>query len=137
MFKGVFILKNIFGIKSAKAVLTGAASAILLSVVMIFILAWILFSSSLSEKVSDAAVLAITIASAFFAGFLCARINKANGMILGLVSGLMYLVMIYVISCFLGMRADFSTVCVSTAVLSLICAAIGGILGVNIKRKQK
>ena len=130
-------MKNIFSLKSAKAVFIGACGGIAASVVMIFIFAWILFASPISEGAADAAVLAITAASAFFAGFLCAKINKSQGMLLGALSGAVYLLIIYIASCFFAARADFGAVCISTAVLAVISSALGGIIGVNIKKKSK
>lgn len=124
-------------VSAVKSVAAGVVLAFLLSILSLLIFAWVLYSSSVSETASSAVILVITLLSTFAGGFLCARMKKSRGLIFGALCGLVYFVILYIFSCFTGVRPDFDIPAVSTVIFGILTAALGGITAVNIKMKKR
>lgn len=69
-----------------------------------------------------------------FGGYIAARVNKSQGLILGLINGAIILVALLII----GFCMSSDTLTLNTllkTIVILIFSALGGIKGVNIKEK--
>lgn len=129
-------MKDTITYSGIKSVIIGLAFSMILSVVLIFIFAWILFSSSMPESASGAIIFAVSLVSAFAGGLVCARMTKNRGLIFGALIGFLYFAVLYVISCFLGMRPDFAPASVSMIIFGIGSGALGGVIGVNTVKKK-
>ena len=73
---------------------------------------------------------------ALAAGFAASKINGKNGFITGMMSGAVLYVLFLLISLIVSGGA-ISMVSFFRLIIMLVCSAIGGILGINLKRKKK
>lgn len=111
----------------------GAAVCALMLVLVSFIFVKI-------QSVSEIAIVPVAIfiasASAFIGGYISARIGKSMGIILGSITSLLMFVILLLIG--IGVSGDnFGIVSLLRMALMLICGAIGGILGVNKRKRRK
>ena len=104
--------------------------AVLLCVVTVVLLA----SSLLPYEYLSYIMLAVDAIGALFGGYIAARLNKSQGLILGLLNGFILFVGI-VISGFCVSGETITILTLLKAVVIIIFSAIGGIKGVNTKEK--
>ena len=72
---------------------------------------------------------------AYSAGYIASRRKRQNGLIIGIITG----VFVYFIVFFLGVMFAKTTITFNAftkLIMTLICAGIGGIIGVNSKAKR-
>lgn len=69
-------------------------------------------------------------------GFITARINKSNGLLMGALSGLIIFIVMLIIGFSTG-NADITYMLLLKALAIILPAAIGGVKGVNKKEKLK
>ena len=117
----------------------GIASALLMAfcitIPVMLILAAILTFTDFPEKYTTIAVVLATLAGLFAAGFRAGTGNEKNGMIRGGLTGLAYMVILYLISSILFKDFMLGQRAVIMIITGLLAGAIGGLLGGN--RKQK
>ena len=89
---------------------------------------------------SDTATVVMSVVSlalgSLISGFITAKINGSNGLLYGLLSGIVAFLLVLIVSLILNFGA-FSIFTVLKAIAMIISAVIGGILGVNLKRNKK
>lgn len=73
---------------------------------------------------------------AFAAGFSASKINGKNGMATGTLSGAVLFVLFLLVSLIISGGA-ISLISFFRLIIMLLTSAIGGILGINLKRKKK
>lgn len=119
-----------------KVVAFSCLMGIIITAAMLFIAALII--SSVDFPQSGIAPLAIgaSVAGCFAAGFLCGRITKGGGLLYGLVCGLVifFLCLLCEVS-FMG--GEMGILALYKLVVCVTSAMIGGVLGVNKRRKVR
>ncbi len=120
----VFALKNV-GI------------SFLSTIVLLFLGAVAATYLALPEPVIRGMVMAIVGICILWSGFYGARRLRQKGFLLGAVSGLLYMGILYLIGTLVLGEVAFRMTTVYSLVMGIGCGAIGGILGVNGKRKTK
>ena len=123
--------------KSAKALIIGSILNMLLIIITTTIISLLMvISGNLFESAADYIMLASFAIGGYFGGYTAARINKANGLLLGVLSG----IVVFIIMLILGFSmdtADITYMLLLKALAILLPSAIGGVKGVNKKEKLK
>lgn len=74
-------------------------------------------------------------AGAYSAGLICSKRKRKNGLLLGLGCGIMMFFVILIFGAIFA-KAAISLHFTSKLLMTLICGALGGIIGVNSRRKR-
>ncbi len=131
-------MKNRYYNKLKNTTATDFATSSLIGVLVVF-LVLILFSLVIQkftvpdEVITFMSAIAIS-AGAFFGGFVCAYKKRRNGFITGVFTG----VIIYALVLFFGALIASSAISFglfSKLLIVLVFSAVGGIIGVNVKKK--
>ena len=121
-----------------KSIITGAVSAVIIALILFACIAWIMSG----DNVPDMLITALTIAgeslSVFFGGFIAAVKNKVSGFYSGLFTGLLLFAILFIVSLIFRDTAAsvFSLKLLFKMIFILVLSIIGGVVGVNIKRKK-
>lgn len=106
-----------------------------ISFVLLFALAMLLTYSDIPESFIAGAVLAITVISNIFGGFLTARGADNKGWLHGSIGGLVYMIILYILRFSLtGMYNPINLV--GMLATGFFAGAFGGILGINISKSR-
>lgn len=118
-----------------KSLILGVVSSVAIIVVLLCIITVILLTASLLpyEYLSYIMLVADAV-GALVGGYVAARINKSQGLLLGLLNGFILFV-ILLISGFCVSSDTLTVITLLKAVVIVIFSAIGGIKGVNTKEK--
>jgi len=128
----VFACENVF-VSALKTVL----KAIFFTIVALLLLTACMFYGNMSDKTAAVCVKAATFVSMFSAGFMTARKRRKSGIISGFISGSIY-VLIMIIAAFLVLDTfSLNGETVIMYLISVLSSSIGGIFGVNFKKKNK
>lgn len=114
----------------------GLVVAVLVTVVVFFISAVLLSYTPLPEESIPVISSAVKFIGAFLAGFLPARRAGTRGIITGAVSGLLYILIIFITASVTSNEAVFGVKFITTALLCILSGAVGGISGVNLRPRQ-
>lgn len=116
--------------------LKGIIYAILFTVVVFLISAILLSYTSLPEDAIPVISTAVKLIGACISGFIPAKKSGNRGIITGAVSGLLYILIIWLIASITSSDAVFGVSFFTTAVLCVVSGALGGIFGVNLRPKE-
>ncbi len=118
-----------------KALILGVVSSVvMISVLMCITAVVLLISSQLPYEYLEYLMLIIDAVSVFVGGYIAARINKSQGLMLGLACGAIVLVSI-IIGGFISGPQTITLITLLKAVVIVIFSSLGGIKGVNAKEK--
>lgn len=123
--------------KAVKAVAVGTVVGFGICMLILLVITFMLVKI---QNFPEALVVPVAISTAcigaFFGGYFSARVKKNNGLAMGAVcSLLMFVVLLLIGSAFLG--DAFGIVSLLRMGVMLISGAIGGVLGVNKRRRRK
>ena len=112
-------------------ILKGTGLAVAITLVLLLIYSCLLTYTKLNESTMPAVVIVIT-AFSLLAGSFVSSINiKKNGLTNGALVGLIYLLVIYLLSSTISGNFGFTLTSVIMIIASILAGAIGGIIGVN------
>lgn len=118
----------------------GFASALLMAfcitIPAMLLLAAVLTFTDFPEKFTTAAVVLATLSGLFAAGFRAGTGNEKNGMVRGALTGLAYMVILYLISSILFKDFMISLRAAIMIITGLLAGAVGGLMGGNRKPKS-
>lgn len=119
-----------------KAILFGASIGAIVCAVFLFVFAF-LFVSIKSVPQFMVQIIAVFCAAigAFVSGYIAAKISRFNGLIYGTLSGFSLFLMLTLIA-FIISRDKFTYITLVRLLSMLLSGAIGGVLGVNKKRRK-
>ena len=117
------------------ALVLGVTSSVAMIVILMCVMSAILtFSALLPYEYLQYIMLAVDGLGVLFGGYIAARVNKSQGLILGLLNGA--IIFIALLICGFCMNTDSITIItLIKAVVILLFSALGGIKGVNVKEK--
>ncbi len=123
-------------VEAMKAVLLGSVVGSVVCAVFLVLFAF-LFVAVKSVPQSIVQIVAIICASlgAFVAGYISIRIYKSKGLIYGAASGLLLFIILTIIA-FIVSRDKFTYITAIRLLVMLFSGALGGVLGVNQKRRK-
>lgn len=118
-----------------KALILGVLSSVAMIAVLMCIMSTVLlFSSLLPYEYLEYIMLAIDALGVLFGGYIAARINRSQGLVLGLLNGAIIFIALLIIG-FCMSSGTVTLITLFKAVVTLLFSAIGGIRGVNVKEK--
>lgn len=126
-------LQNKQSLQNFIRILKGSITAIILTLLLLFVFALILTYTNLPENISSAVIIIITAISIFIGSSISTLKIKKNGIINGALVGLIYILTIYVISSITGTTFRLNLQSIIMIISSIIGGIIGGIIGVNLK----
>lgn len=134
MIKGTPVRSGSFDILY---IFKNTAVGFVLTIVLLFLISVLGVFASLPEAAAKLAVSAVTYISIGICGFRAARHMHSGGLISGAISGLIYIIALYLVGSIVN--GDFSVDSSSfiTALISVMSGAVGGIIGVNIRYKKR
>ena len=114
-------------------VLKGSATSVVITLVLLLIYSTLLTYTSINENTMPVFIIAIT-AISILAGSLISSLNiKKNGLTNGALVGLIYILVIYLLSSVIGKNFSLNMYSIIMMIASIMAGAIGGIIGVNRK----
>ena len=121
--------KNNISIK----ILKGVGISFAFTLICLTVFSALLTYTSLSESLIQPVVISVTGISILAGSFFATRKVGKNGIIKGIAVGLIYILLIYLISSIVN-RGNFAFTIGSIIMIliGILCGAIGGIIGVNI-----
>lgn len=114
-------------------ILKGSGTSIIITLVLLLIYSALLTYTSLNENTMPVFIIGITTIS-ILAGSLISSLNiRKNGLANGALVGLIYILIIYLLSSIIGQNFSLNMYSIIMMITSVIAGAIGGIIGVNKK----
>lgn len=114
-------------------IIKGSIASIVIALIMLLVFSIILSFTSVSEQVIPVGIIVISAVSTFLGSMFCNIKISKNGLLNGALVGLIYMVVMYLISSILvagfGMNIKTIIMCIST----IFAGIVGGIVGVNKK----
>lgn len=121
--------------RAAKAVLYGLLFIFIIIFIVGFILSLLLRFSNLTEQSLQWTTAIITFLALFIGGFIAGGKGKESGWILGGITGLGFVIIVFLIQ-YLGFNASLELTQLFYHLAYIITAALGGIIGVNMSNKS-
>mgnify|MGYP004619373721 CR=1 FL=1 len=121
--------------KNSARIIKGSLFAIITSAILLLIFAILLCYTSLSESTILPVILVVTGVSILIGSMISTRKIRKNGILNGGMVGLIYIIILYLISSLFlaGFSLTFNSFIM--LVVGIITGMIGGIIGVNTNRK--
>lgn len=122
--------------QSYKTVGFSCLVGVLITTALLFLAALVISSIDFPQSAIAPVAIAAAVAGCFGAGFICARKTKSNGMLYGFVCGMVifFLCLLCEVS-FMG--GEIGMLALYKLIICVTSAMIGGILGVNKRRKAR
>ena len=112
-------------------------SSYIVSIVLLFIAAVVITATPMSDFGIGICVNVITALSLIVCGFLVSRKARSRGLLNGAGAGLLYTVLLYVIGSLVTQDFSLGMSTVTALSLGVICGGIGGVMGINSRRRKK
>ena len=113
-------------------IIKGVLIAYLVTMILICIYSIILAYTSVPESSIPTCVIVISIISIMISSSLALRKIREKGLINGAIIGMLYLLIIYVLSSIFSVGFDVNNFSIIMLVFSILSGIIGGIVGVNL-----
>lgn len=114
-------------------ILKGVGISFAFTLICLTIFSGLLTYTNLSESLIQPVVISVTGISIFIGSFFATRKVGKNGIIKGISVGLIYILLIYIISSVVnGGNFALTIGSIIMILIGILCGAIGGIIGVNI-----
>ena len=116
-----------------KKILKGTIIAILTTLILLIVFSFILTYTKLQEQTIPLVTIIITAISILIGGTISTYKIKKNGMLTGMIVGLIYIISIYLISSIITKNFSLNIYSIIMIIASIFAGALGGIIGVNKK----
>lgn len=103
----------------------------LFTIVLLMLLAIILSLTSVSEDIINPSIIFISAFSILIGSFFTSKKIGNKGIFVGILQGFIYVFILYLFSSILSNNFSLNISSIIMVLFSIICGAIGGILGVN------
>ena len=121
--------------RSMRPLISGVITGILAGVVLLLLFSALVSVKDIPQSMIDPMAIFSLCVGAFVAGFRCSRVVRSRGLVYGAFSGVMFSVVVI----FAGMISGAGGIGMPTVfrcVFILLCAMIGGVLGVNVRKRR-
>jgi putative membrane protein (TIGR04086 family) len=123
--------------KSIKSIVLGTAVGGIMCMLCLFVFAIFFVSAKVIPQTMIQPLILVSCAlGAFIGGYITVRILRVQGLLFGILSGMLLFVIVCLVSV-IAIREPFSTFALVKGVLMMLAGAIGGIIGVNKRSKRK
>lgn len=109
----------------------------LISVVLLFVTAILATYLNMPDNILNIAVIVVTGLCLIITGFRSAKHCGRNGLLNGIIAGLVYTVILYLIGCAVNRGFAFTMSTISALIMGVVCGGLGGIIGINTKAKKR
>lgn len=124
------------GRQMIRALFFGLVGGIIICTLVLLISSVIMSKSDLPQNTVNIIADFAVILSSLAAGITASKIYRKRGLMIGSLMGLVYYLLLFCISLiFFG--AQLSLAAITKLVMMVLSSAIGGIIGVNFKRRKK
>lgn len=114
-----------------KKIIKGSIISIVITLIGLVIFASLLTYTSIAESAIPAVTIIITIISILIGSSLCMSTVRKNGIINGILVGLIYIAFIYILSSIIEGNFALNLKSIIMIIGAIIAGAVGGIIGVN------
>ena len=114
-----------------KKILIGSGVSIIITIIGLVIFASLLTYTSLAESTIPTVTIIITIISILIGSSICMSTVKKNGIINGVLIGLIYIGFVYILSSIIEGNFALNLKSIIMIIGALLAGAVGGIIGVN------
>lgn len=121
------------GTNNIKRILKGSGVAIILTALLLIIYSALLTYTGISEDTMPVVIIVITALSILVGSFFSSINIRKNGLTNGALVGLIYILLLYLVSSIVGKNFGLSMYSIIMIVASVMAGAIGGIIAVNKK----
>lgn len=126
-------IKTESGKNNLMRILKGSATSIVITLILLLIYSALLTYTNINENTMPITIITVTATSILAGSFISSLNIKKNGLINGALVGLIYIVVIYLLSGIVSQNFMLSMYSVIMIIASIGAGAIGGIVGVNKK----
>lgn len=116
------------------SVLKGILAAYVITVPVFMLFSLLLTNIDFPQRLIMPVVVVTTIISVLFAGSIAAKGAKSRGWLNGGIVGLIYMIVLYIISSLVFKNFEINRYVLTMAVIGMLTGAIGGIIGINVKK---
>lgn len=116
-----------------KRIIKGSAFSIVITLIGLLVYSIILSYTSISETTMPATIIIVTAVSILIGSTISTANIKKNGIVNGVLVGLIYIAIIYLISSIVTGNFLLNTNSIIMMIASVLTGAMGGIIGVNKK----
>lgn len=116
-----------------KKIIKGSVFSIVITIIGLLVYSIILSYTSISETTMPATIIIITAISILIGSTISTANIKKNGIVNGVLVGLIYIAIIYLISSIVTGNFLLNTNSIIMVIASVLTGAMGGIIGVNRK----
>ena len=121
---------------SIKKIFTGTFISLLISIILVFILAVIVYFANISDRTISAVIFAISVISVFFGGLILAKNVDNRGLVNGLLLAGVYFLALFLVSMLVNGRVAISLNNFLRLLSILASGGLGGVLGINTKKEK-
>ena len=114
-------------------ILKGILIAIIITIIMLLIFSIVLASTNINESAMIPIISTITAISIVIGGITSTRKLEKNGMIIGAITGLIYITILYIFSSIVTENFSINLPSIILICASIVAGMIGGIIGINLK----
>ena len=119
------------------SVLKGIVAAYVITIPAFMLFALILANTDFPQKLISPAVVVTTIISVLTAGSVSTKGLRSRGWLNGSFVGLIYMFVLYMFSSLMFKNFAIDNYVITMTVIGVLTGAIGGIIGINIKNRNK
>ncbi len=114
-----------------KKILKGSLISAIITLIALVIFASLLTFTSISESTIPTVTIIITVISILIGSSICMQAVKKNGIINGMLVGLIHIAFIYILSSIVEGNFALNLKSIIMIVGAIVSGAVGGIIGVN------
>lgn len=119
-----------------KKIFIGTFLSLLISLVLIFVLAIVVYFSNITERTVSSVIFAVSVVSVFFGAFILAKNITSRGLLNGLVLAGVYFAVIFLISLLVNGTVTPSVNNFLRLLSILAAGSLGGVLGINTNKER-
>ena len=108
-----------------------------LSIILLFFASLIATFQAFSDQAISISANLVTAIGVFFCGFMSGRHFSSKGLVFGAICGIIYSGLLCIIGNLVSQSISFGLSAVTALIIGLICGAVGGIVGINTRRKRR
>lgn len=114
-------------------IIKGSIISIVISAILLCIYASVLSYTTVSETTMQPVIIVITGVSILIGSSISSINIKKQGMINGGIVGLIYMLILYIVSSLISMRFELNVHSIIMLITGIVAGMLGGIIGVNLK----
>ena len=120
--------------KNFSNILKGSIISIIITLVFLVIFSLVIANTNVKESTIIPGIIIISAMSLLIGSIISTLKVSKKGLLNGALVGLIYIIVLYIISSFVNQNFEINVKCLIMIVTSIIMGMIGGIIGINIKK---